>query len=224
MSALAELRAALASHGLAITGMFAPGPEDGAPEGCRSLCLVGADGGAMWAAFSISAEARDGLADPLDRWSQRVLGAVAASVGGVALFPFGGPPYMPFLAWGQRAEGARPSPVGMMVSASRGLWVSWRGAIALPAAIPQEPVGLGDPCMGCAAPCLTACPVAALGPDQPYDVARCTAYLQTPEGASCRERGCKVRHACPAGRNATPPAAQCAFHMTAFLARHARPD
>lgn len=220
----AALVRALAPHGLRVTGAFRPGPGDGAPEGCGRLCLIGADGGAMWAAFSTAPEAVDRAPHPLDRWSRRVLAAVAAEVGGQALFPFGGPPHAPFLAWGQRAEGAHPSPVGMLVSAARGLWISWRGAIALPAAAAASdtpsPTAPHAPCRGCAAPCLTACPVGAMGEGRAYDVAACTAHVRSPQGAACRDGGCRVRLACPAGRAASPPVAQRAFHMAAFLRAH----
>ncbi|MCL5778936.1 ferredoxin [Limibaculum sp. FT325] len=221
-----RLAAGLAPHGLRITGSFSPELCDGAPAHASLLCLVGPDGAAMWDAFRAAPESRDGAPHPLDRWSRRVLDTVAAAQGATAIFPFGGPPYAPFLAWGRKAEGARPSPVGMLVSPGRGLWISWRGAIALPedAAAATEPAPVGDPCLGCPAPCLTACPVGAMGEGRAYDIAACTAHVRAPEGAACRDGGCRVRHACPAGRDAVPPRAQCAFHMAAFLAAHPPPS
>lgn len=214
------LAQALAAHGLAVTGAFHPEPGDGAPEGTGTLCLIGAAGGAMWEAFAASPELHDGAPHPLDRWSRRVIEGVAADLGAQAVFPFGGPPYAPFLGWGKKAEAARPSPVGMLVSAGRGLWISWRGAIGLPDACAVPSLMADDPCIGCPAPCLTACPVGAMGAGKPYDVAACTRHVRSPQGAACHDGGCKVRHACPAGRRATPAAAQCAFHMAAFLAAH----
>lgn len=219
-----DLARALAPHGLAVTGAFHPGPADGVPAGTGTLCLVGAaPSGAMWASFAASAEAADGEPDPLDRWSRRTIAGIAGAVGAVAVFPFDGPPYPPFIAWAKRAEGARPSPLGMLVTPSRGLWVSWRGALALPGRLPLAAAEFPDPCLRCPAPCVTACPVGALGGDAPYDVPRCTAHVRSPAGVSCRAEGCRVRDICPAGIAARPPEAQRAFHMAAFLAAHPPP-
>ncbi|GMG83014.1 hypothetical protein LNKW23_22270 [Paralimibaculum aggregatum] len=209
------LAAALQRLGLALHGGFHGCPEDGLPEGLETLLLVGADGPRMWAVFSAAPEAADGRADPLDRWSRRVLAPLAAAEGGQALFPFGGPPHLPFLRWAARGEGLAGSPVGLPVSPSRGLWASYRGALALPGRRPLPPAPAPQPCLACPAPCLTACPVGAMGP-APYDVDACAAHVRGPAGAACRDGGCLVRRACPVG--SPPPAAQTRFHIAAFLA------
>lgn len=214
------LASALAPHGLRVTGAFNPEPEDGAPEGTATLCMIGASGSRMWEVFSAAPEASDQHPDPLDRWSRRVIEDVARQAGGQAVFPFGGPPYAPFLAWGRKAEGARPSPLGMLVSASRGLWISWRGAIALRERVTIDLPAPPDPCIGCPAPCLGACPVGAMREGEGYDIALCTAHVRSASGIACRAGGCRIRHACPAGTDAAPPADQSAFHMAAFLAAH----
>ena len=210
----------LTVEGLRVTGAFHPEPADGAPAGTGSLCLIGADGDRLWPVFAASPEIADGAADPLDRWSRRVLGQVAAELDAKALFPFDGPPYPPFPAWGGRAEGARPSPVGMLASGGRGLWISWRGALAFRDRLKIDAnARMIDPCLDCPAPCLTACPVGALGPGR-YDVPACVAHASAAEGRACREAGCRVRHACPAGAGSAPPTTQLAFHMAAFLEAH----
>ena len=199
-----------------MTGAFQVEAGDGAPEGIATICLLGADRDRMWTVFSASPEAADGEPDPLDRWSRRVIERLAGGLDAVALFPFGGPPYQPFQRWATRGEGANPSPVAMQVTGARGLWTSYRGALGF-----REPIVLAEhapdnPCLGCPAPCLTACPVDAFAGGA-YDVPRCVAHIASPAGAACRESGCLVRHACPAGRDATPSAAQCRFHMDAFV-------
>ncbi|MEO1775628.1 MAG: ferredoxin [Pseudomonadota bacterium] len=212
------LAAALAAHGLAATGGFVPRPDDGLPEGTAMLCLVGADGPAMWRAFAASPEALDGVDNPLDRWSKRVLDGVAADLGATPFYPFGGPPYAPFLAWAARGEGAVASPLGMSVTPARGLHASWRGALALPEVddalrtrllYRQEP-----PCTGCHRPCTTACPVDAFAGGR-YDVAACVAHVDGPEGEACRIGGCQARGACPV--SLPLPQAQRVFHLDAFL-------
>lgn len=211
-----SLEAALAPHGLAPVGAFHPGEGDGVPAGVGTLVLVGGRDGALWEAFTGSPEFADRRADPLDRWSRRVLDAVAAGLGARAFFPFGGPPWLPFQRWAALGEAAHPSPVAMQVSPSRGLWLSYRGALGFAERLPLPSGPTDRPCRACPAPCLTACPVDAFAGGA-YDVARCVSHITSPEGRACREGGCLVRCACPAGRAATPPAEQRAFHMEAFL-------
>ena len=80
------------ARGWRVLGAFHPGPDDDAPAGCGTLVLLGPDGPGFWTIFRASPEVGDGAPDPLDRWSERVIGALAARLGAAALFPFGGPP------------------------------------------------------------------------------------------------------------------------------------
>ena len=209
----------LAPHGLRAVGAFHPGPADGAPPGTGTLVLIGADKGRMWPIFAASPEVGDERPDPLDRWSRRVIGAVAARIGASAVFPFDGPPWPPFVRWAARGEGARPSPVAMPVSPTRGLWASYRGALALSQRC-ELPVSPPPPCPACPAPCTGACPVDAFAGGR-YDVAACARHVASPAGAPCRS-GCLVRQACPAGTGWAPPEPQRRFHMRAFIAAQGR--
>jgi hypothetical protein len=126
--------------------------------------MLGWTGGAQWPVFAASGEFADGRAHPLDRWSRRVVGGLAEEFGAVALYPFGGPPFLPFLRWAVKAEGVFPSPIGLLVHPRWGLWHAWRGALAFAERV-EVPVVAGDvsPCEGCARYCVTggreACPV-----------------------------------------------------------------
>jgi hypothetical protein len=213
---LEAVAAAAGADGLAVLGAFHPQPADAAPDGCGTLALLGPDEPRFWALFAASPERGDGGRDPLDRWSTRVIGALAGRLGARAVFPFGGPPYPPFIAWARRSGSAWASPVGLLVHADRGLMVSYRGALALPGrlALPAPPA---RPCDACRKPCLAACPVGALG-GAGYDLAACHGYLDTAAGADCMGRGCAVRRACPVGAGLRPEA-QSAFHMAAFHGR-----
>ena len=217
--AISRAAAALARYGLGVVGAFHPDASDGSPEGTGTLVLVGGQGDAMWRIFTQSPEFVDGRPDPLDRWSRRVIEDVATGLDARALFPFGGPPWLPFPRWAERGEGARPSPVAMLVSASRGLWLSYRGALAFPDRLALAPPASGDPCRACPQPCRSACPVGAFTAAG-YDLARCLAHVRSRAGRACHEEGCRVRHACPAGAAARPSAAQCRFHMEALIASH----
>ena len=124
------------------------------------------------------------------------------------------------LQWAVDSGRCWPSPVGLLVHDEAGLFLSFRGALALPdrldlAAPPTRP------CDTCAAPCTTACPVSALAERQAYDVSRCQAHVASPEGAACRQ-GCLVRRACPVAKDFQRRTEQSTFHMSAFM-RHYRP-
>ena len=161
---------------------------------------------------------RDGRADPLDRWSERVIGGLAGRFGGVAVFPFAGPPYQPFLRWGMRAEGLTASPLGFGVDAEVGLWHGFRGAIVTAEDLGPEAAAQTSPCATCAGrPCLSACPANAFDAAG-YDVAACRRFLESHAGGLCRTDGCRARDACPVGRRHRYAADQIRFLMSAFRA------
>lgn len=201
------LQGLVAPAGLMISGL--------APHGGGTAVLLSPDGAAFWRVFSDSAEARDGGPDPVDRWSSRVIAALAQGWGGAALFPFG-PGRADFLGLAIASARAWSSPVGMLVHDSMGLWCSYRGAVMLDRACPAPP-DLPKPCERCPdRPCLRACPVAALGGDRGYDLAACHDWLQQPAGADCMHQGCRARRACPAGAPYGRLPAQSAHHMRHF--------
>lgn len=207
---MTALAAGLAAHKLVVLGGFHPTPKDNLPG--QTLLLIG-PGAGFWPYFTKSPEWADGADNPIDRWSSRILGGIAAAHGGAALFPFGGPPYHPFYQWAMRSGQAWASPVALLVHATQGLFVSYRGALLLPEALPL-PAPAAPPCNTCAKPCLAACPAAALT-KKGYDVPRCHDHLNTPQGRDCMERGCAVRRACPVGAELRSTA-QSAYHMQRF--------
>ena len=178
-----------------------------------TITLIGPDEPAFWPIFEASPEYRDGAADPMDRWSRRVITHVASALDAEALFPFGGPPYAPFFTWAKASGRFWASPINFLVHDTAGLFVSFRGAIR------WQELATGtqaaSPCQTCAdQPCATACPVGAF--DDGYDVAACKAHVMSDAGTDCRTRGCLARRACPIGQGNRMPA-QAAFHMEAFL-------
>ncbi len=77
-------------------GAFHPSPDDAVPilpDGAQAgtLVLLGMVGRRHWPEFAESPEAEDGRPDPLDRWSRRVIGDLAAELGAHPLYPFEGP-------------------------------------------------------------------------------------------------------------------------------------
>ncbi len=217
---LADVAHAAEAAGLALRGGFHLGEEErvGPLAAMRTLLLFGFVGGEQWPAFAVAPEAGDGLADPLDRWSRRVISALGARFLGKPLFPFEGPPYWPFQAWARRAETLFPTPLGLLIHPRYGLSHSYRGALGFSAALPLPvPPEAAHPCKSCVEkPCLSTCPVGAFSPVG-YDVDACASWLRS-EGAQCRGGGCLARRACPVGREFAQSEVQARFHMAAFLA------
>lgn len=206
------IEAAARNHQLFVAGVAPLQDSDHLPEGLRSIHLLAPDEPGFWDHVTRQPEFGDGRADPLDRWSARVIGQMAEDLGGVALFP-SDQPARPFLAWARRSGRAVASPVQMLVHDRMGLWASFRGAIALPEPAPPAPETA--PCTDCHAPCETACPVGAFTPKR-YEVETCHNWLDTEFGEDCVTRGCAVRRACPIGQAYGRLEIQSAWHMRQF--------
>ncbi|MDK3073439.1 ferredoxin [Sedimentitalea sp. JM2-8] len=201
-------------HGLLVMGALNPettGDRDGG-----TLVLLGAGPG-FWPGFLVAPESGDGRADPIDRWSLRVIGGMADALGATARYPFGGPPHAPFVAWALASGRAFSSPTGMLVHVEVGLMISYRGALHFPDRIPFPAPSRISPCGSCRdRPCLTACPVGAFSAQAPYDLGACHAYLDTTAGGDCLVHGCAARRACPVSAGAARTSGQSALHMKAF--------
>ncbi|PWV98999.1 hypothetical protein DFR52_104290 [Hoeflea marina] len=237
---IAGVAAALDFSGLAPRGWLRPAPDlaprlaDG--EAAAAICLVGHAGGAFWPVFAAWHADHPGIADPLDRWSEAVIGPVADLVGGSAVFP-SDRPWQPFQQWAMAAEGLTPSPLGMLIHPVYGLWHGYRGAILFGmdrlaverenrAAQGSEATAWiasaamaesAHPCERCVGkPCLGACPVGAFVAGG-FDVAGCRTYLASEAGTrGCMQTGCLARAACPVGPGYRYGEAQLRFHMAAF--------
>jgi hypothetical protein len=218
---LDDLRAYAQPWGLSVLGAFHPGAEDAVPNlgADGTLVLLGNTGTGFWDAVADTIARAESVAarDPLDDWSRATVGRMAADFSAQALYPFGGPPYLPFQRWALRCGGFHRSPTGLLVHPDFGTWYAFRGALAFDRALDLPPRdGRTSPCESCAGkPCLTACPVGAFD-GRNYDVPACADHLDTQPEGPCMTRGCLARHACPAGRGAAYPTAQAAYHMRCF--------
>lgn len=202
----------LSSVGLQTLGHCPTLPTDTLPAS-GTIVLIGPDEPHFWPLFTQSPEYSDGDPDPLDRWSKRVLTAIASEFDALALFPFGGPPYQPIFTWALRTGRFWSSPIGFLIHDTAGLFLSFRGALVIPETRPVAP-GI-QPCLTCTEqPCKTACPVGAF--DNGYAVDTCKSHLATPAGTDCLTQGCRARRACPIHQGRRLPA-QAAHHMKAFL-------
>lgn len=219
MLGFAQLEAQARQRQLTISAGLAPpalAHAPNLPKGTATLLLLSPDEPAFWPRFITSAEFNDGAQDPMDRWSNRVISEWANAIGAQPLFPFSGPPYHPFVQWALASGHAHGSPLGMLVHAKAGLFLSFRGAIALPYEI-KLPSPTSRPCDTCKdQPCLTACPVSAIGRDV-YDTVTCRTYLKTNTTNDCLTSGCRARRSCPSGKKHGRLDAHSAYHMTHFL-------
>ena len=219
---LVTIENALVSIGLVSRGGFHPRPGDAVPplpdgRDAGTVVLAGNVGDAMWRAFQ-RAPIESAESHPLNTWTRETLTRLASECNAHVLFPFDGPPYLPFLRWAQRAESVTPSPFGPLIHPDYGLWHAYRGALLFAESIELPPlVRRLSPCESCVdQPCLSTCPVDAVVPGQ-YDVDRCRGHVASEAGSDCLQRGCLARRACPVGTEYRYRPEQAHFHTLAFL-------
>jgi hypothetical protein len=223
--------------GLRVRGGFHPTAADGVPGfsgfgKAGTLILIGNAGPEMWEAFTGAVgEPREDDPHPLDSWTRRVLDEVAGDMAkpqksqglkARALFPFDGPPYLPFQRWAEAAEGLKQSPIGPMMHPEFGLWHAYRGALVFEESLdlPSRDRPGVHPCDGCAdQPCLSACPVGAIRAGA-YDIQACLNHVRSAAGGACRDGGCLARCACPVAPSYAYGPDQARFHFQRFLAAH----
>ena len=221
-SALASGFSLLAQRGLGLcSAMSRARVVDAVPAAAEhwgtfeSLLLVGNRGQELWTAMgTVGAKTGD---NPVDTWVDSALQAAVAG----PLAPLG-----PSIAWpgvdgvapvsilAMAAHWGRPSPLGLFIHPSYGLWVAIRGVTLLSQSVPErleadEP----HPCDECDEPCLPACPASALSAAAAPDVRLSFAERLRP-GAPCEAR-CLARGACPVGTTWRPGAEQQAHHQRA---------
>lgn len=221
-SIFAAVERELAPSGLSIRGGFNLTSEDRAAfDGCldvAAILLVGNAGGAFWPTFQHwrASQSAD-LHNPLDTWSRQVIDTIAVKLGARPVYP-SDRPFAPFQQWAMRAEGLKPSPLGILMHPTFGPWHAYRGALLfarelkLPEA--QTPIHLCDLCID--KPCKKACPVGAHAGDE-FAYRDCLAHVRGADGGACRTDGCLDRNACPYGMEYRYPADMQAFIMNAFL-------
>jgi hypothetical protein len=220
------LSAALKPHGMLVRGGFALTEDDermlagfpdlASPRRGRSLVLIGNVGAPLYDAF-FAAETGTG-SHPLDDWTRRVVLPIARKLGARAAFPSDGPPWLPFQRWAMRAEGAKASPLGVLIHPDFGLWHAYRAALVFDQVVDlPAPPARAHPCDTCTAkPCLSVCPVGAVTAEG-YAVDNCAGHVASAQGMPCRSIGCLARRACPVGAAFLYPDRAMAFHMAAFL-------
>ncbi|PIE23539.1 MAG: hypothetical protein CSA62_06780 [Planctomycetota bacterium] len=109
------------------------------------------------------------------------------------LFPFGNGT-VDFVTLGELAGlGYRSPVVPLLLHPKFGPWISMRGALVLEEELePEGPMEGFTPCSECHAPCLIACPVAAVSEPGYKEDAKCAEHRSH---GGCEE-GCDVRSSC----------------------------
>ena len=201
--------------GMICRGGFHPEPDDNIPIQGQTCIMIGNAGHQFWTAFEA---ARFDDNNPLHCWTGSTLTTAAEELGGKVLFPFTGPPFLPFLTWAQRSEAVFPSPIGLLIHPEFGLWHAYRGMLIFKEIIklPTKNLSIRRPCDTCKdKPCTNTCPVEALG-DGELRVDTCISHISGKTGRDCLTGGCLARQACPIGRSYVYQSAQAHFHMAAF--------
>ncbi len=212
-----ELKIALKEIGLTNLGMFQIDKDDKVLQGFETLLLIGPDEPSFWKKFKDSHEYNHINKDPLDHWSKDKITELAKNFGAKPFFPFQDNPALPFYSWALRSRRMWASPIKLLVHDTRGLMVSFRGALALKQKLVGDLIDAKkspSPCKSCIAPCLASCPVGALTVDK-YDVEKCQTYIKNYVDSPCRQ-GCLARRSCPIGKDFRQKE-QSTFHMQAFL-------
>ncbi len=165
--------------------------------GFRSLLLFGQGGSTL---FEKHVRANLHRADPFDETSLELVTNWHRRTHPRARFEVVGPGEA-ILPLGRLAEAVgwgRPSPVGLTINPTFGLWLAHR-VVLLSELEPHGPTEIPEhPCDSCAdTPCVAACPVDAVSVTGGLDIEACSRH-RISSGSEC-ELQCLARNACPVG-------------------------
>ena len=212
-SEIAACRERLTAQGLNLWGVanldrFDPAQCRGSKlaerkPGARSVIVIGSGGPACWDQLMAEGALDMQAQHPIDQWSRQVIDAEAERLGQLGVevctvYPFDSSPPN-FLQLAEAAGLGVVSPViGMLLHPRFGPWMSIRGAIVLRQILPVSAELDFDPCSGCLAPCLEACPVSTYSADGSADYQLCAKHRHR---GGCAD-ACAVRRACTCGQDA----------------------
>lgn len=220
---MSDLASTLRTNGLELLGSFnVEEAECLLPDRTHqphAVLIIGNVGSAVWPFFETARREHHDLS--LDSWTEEIVGKIAAEFDLEAVYPFGGPPFHPFIRWAKRTGILFSSPIGLTIHPDYGLWLAFRAALLLDQPLDRECPIARHPCDDCEdRPCLTTCPVGAFTEDG-YDFEACLNQVASPSNA-CREDGCLARIACPVGQQYRYERPHAAFHMQQLLKAHGK--
>jgi hypothetical protein len=192
--------------------------------GARGALVVGSAGRAFFEAFARARVAGESGPNPLDRYTRTIVEAmvrdalVPLGIAHALRFPFlgevEGETPVPFQRLGRAAGLGAPGPLGLQIHPVYGPWWAYRALVVVDAELPTMPP-VGDGCAGCAAPCVAACPAAAVQ-RAGFVVPACHARRLVAEACHL---SCAARIACVRGPEHRYGDDQLAFHMAASMPR-----
>lgn len=213
---------ALARAGLNVTGALAIASYDAlvpaawrsaalAP-GARGALVVGNGGRALWDVFQRAPE-RMLAENPLDTYTRRALAEAARACEPAAQVGFYADKldgaYLPLVALAQRAGFGTPGRIGVLIHPEFGPWLAIRGVLLVTEPLVERALEPFAPCVGCPAPCASACRGAVVGLER-FDSAGCYRTRQTNPGCA---GDCDARRACVVGPAHAYSRDQLAHHM-----------
>jgi epoxyqueuosine reductase len=190
-------------------------------EGARSAVVIGDGGPDFFAgftnAFLAAGNTNTDESEPLDRYTAEAVSlavARALPAGSYSLrFPFGADLGLPMQQIGVAAGLPAAGPLGIQIHPDFGPWWAYRALLLLHEPLAPLP-SVSPSCVGCPAPCISACPVNAPS-TAGFQIKLCADERDL--SPACAD-ACGARSACIVGIQHRYPAAQLAFHMRASLA------
>lgn len=181
------------------------------------LVLIGHGGRRLWQALTAFGMQ---TADPVDHFSRvmtrRFIDEFLGAPPVLMLYPTGY--HIPLQKLGALAGWHHPSPLGLGINETYGVWFAYRTAFLTTLPLPpiQNPATT-SPCDTCQdQPCVSACPAQAVQGIGQFQVANCIDFrLQTQ--SVCQDR-CLSRLACPVAPEHRYDLAQLTYHYNRSLA------
>lgn len=180
----------------------------------KSLVLIGNSGPRMWEILADKLNGYHESSDVFDfssrqavlDWSNEELNEATYRL----LYPTSLPVSLQtmgaYLGW------SHPSPLGLGIHPTYGLWFAYRAAFLVDAALEASMVREDcSPCDSCLEkPCLSACPPKALSSMAPPSLSLCSGY-RLKNGSPCAT-SCMARFACPVGKEYRYAKEQMKYH------------
>jgi len=204
----------LAEVGLNVVGVAEP-DSVAASQGMRSAVVFGSGGPALWHAFVAAIQADPTVltahAHPFDRFVARAIAAADPTPVDREWVrcAFDAERFVDFRPLARAAGFGWSGKLGLLMHPVHGPWQGLRAVCFTRQVLPRTGARSGaGPCVGCAAPCVDACPTSAVSRSARFDIRACAAHKQA---GGCQGR-CAARNACPEGAGSRYPDLEQNYH------------